>query len=138
MRVLMFACLFAASLTGRGLAAETLYDQLGGHEGLSRIVDRALTLYFSDPRLHDDFDNINRDWLQPRFFAFFCKVTGGPCVYKGRSMAKSHKGLHIDQARFDAVVEDLQTAMDESAIPFRTQNRLLALLAPMERSIVTR
>jgi len=138
MRILMLAALLAASFTSRSLAAETLYDQLGGHDGLSRIVDRALNLYFSDPRLHADFDNIDRSWLQPRFFAFFCKVTGGPCAYKGRSMEKSHKGLHIDQARFDAVVEDLQTAMDDSGIPFRTQNRLLSLLAPMERSIVTR
>jgi len=138
MRILLFASLLAAALTGRCMAAETLYDQLGGHDGLSRIVDRALTLYFTDPRLHADFDNINRDWLQPRFYAFFCKTTGGPCVYKGRAMAPSHKGLHIDQARFNAVVEDLQTAMDESRIPFRTQNRLLALLAPMERAIVTR
>jgi hemoglobin len=137
MRILL-VLLLAGAIPGSAWAAPTLYDELGGHDGLSRIVDRALTLYFTDPRLHDDFDNINRAWLQPRFFAFFCQVTDGPCVYKGRSMAKSHKGLHIDQARFDAVVEDLQTAMDQSGVPFRMQNRLLARLAPMERAIVTR
>jgi hemoglobin len=138
MRILLVLLLLACNAPGRAFAAPTLYDQLGGHDGLWRIVDRALNLYFTDPRLHDDFDNINRAWLQPRFFAYFCKVTDGPCVYKGRTMAASHKGLHIDQARFDAVVEDLQTAMDDSGVPFRMQNRLLARLAPMERAIVTR
>jgi hemoglobin len=138
MRNLVFAFLIAGLMPRPGLAADTLYAQLGGHDGVSRIVDRALTLYFTDPRLHDDFDNINRDWLQPRFFTFFCHLTDGPCTYKGRSMAASHKGLHINQARFDAVVEDLQTAMDDTGIPFRTQNRLLARLAPLERQIVTR
>jgi hemoglobin len=138
MRILLLASLLACFVPGQVRAAKTLYDDLGGHDGLSRLVDRALTLYFTDPRLHDDFDNINRDWLQPRFFTFFCHLTDGPCVYKGRGMAASHKGLHINQARFNAVVEDLQTAMDDTGIPFRTQNRLLARLAPLERQIVTR
>ena len=119
-------------------ASMSLYEQLGGSQGISRIVGNALTLYFTDPRLRDDFDNINRSWLQPRFETFLCHVTDGPCAYKGRSMAASHKGLHITQARFNAVVEDLEAAMDRAGIPFRTQNRLLARLAPMEHDIVTR
>ena len=119
-------------------AGATLYDQLGGQDGVARIADGAMTLYFSDPRLARDFDNINRSWLQPHFAMFLCRVSGGPCVYKGRSMAASHKGLHITEARFNAVAEDLQIAMDRAGVPFRTQNRLLAKLAPMERDIVTR
>ncbi len=137
LRPLLFALLgIAASMPVTARA--TLYDQLGGHDGVARITDAAMTLYFTDPRLRRDFDNINRDWLQPHFATFLCHVSDGPCSYKGRSMAASHKGLHIDQARFDAVVEDLQTAMDRAGVPFRTQNRLLARLAPMERDIVTR
>ncbi len=116
----------------------TLYDQLGGHDAVARIADGAMTLYFSDPRLSGDFDNINRAWLQPRFASFICHVAGGPCAYKGRSMAASHRGLHITEARFLAVVEDLETAMNDAGVPFRVQNRLLARLAPMERDIVTR
>jgi hemoglobin len=41
-------------------------------------------------------------------------------------------------ADFNALVEDLQLAMDDSEIPFATQNRLLAILAPMERDIVNK
>jgi hemoglobin len=53
-------------------------------------------------------------------------------------MATEHKALHINTAEFDAVVEDLQDSMDKVGVPFRTQNRLLALLAPMKKQIVTR
>ena len=53
-------------------------------------------------------------------------------------MAASHKGLHLNQAKFNAVAEDLQTAMEQAGIPYWTQNRLMALLAPMQRDIVTR
>jgi hemoglobin len=106
--------------------------------GVSRIASNALDLYFTDPRLSQDFGNINRDFLQPRFTSYICIVAGGPCVYKGHSMKASHKGLAITQEKFNAVVEDLQLAMDRASVPFRVQNRLLARLAPMEHDIVTR
>ncbi len=119
-------------------AGDRLFDSLGGQPGIARIADDAVALYMTDPRLRSYFDNINPDWLKPRFANFICHVTDGPCTYRGRSMAASHRGLHVDEAAFDAVVEDLQAALRRERIPFWTQNRLLARLAPMERDIVTR
>ena len=119
-------------------AGSTLYSKLGEHAGIERIVDGAVALYLTDPRLKDDFDNINPDHLRTRITNFICQLVGGPCEYKGRPMAASHKGLHVNQAKFNAVAEDLQTAMEQVGIPYWTQNRLMALLAPMQRDIVTR
>lgn len=116
----------------------TLYAKLGERPGIARIVSGAVGLYMTDPRIKDDFDNINPDWLKARLTDFICQITGGPCQYKGRSMAVSHKGLHLDQGQFNAVAEDLQTAMERAGVPYWTQNRLIALLAPMQRNIVTR
>ncbi len=65
-------------------------------------------------------------------------VAGGPCTYTGRSMHDAHKGLHLTNADFNAVVEDLQKALDKESIPFATQNRFLALLAPMQHEVVTK
>jgi len=45
-------------------------------------------------------------------------------------MTAAHKGLHLTNADFNAVVEDLQVAMNECDILFATQNRFLARLAP--------
>ena len=53
-------------------------------------------------------------------------------------MKKSHIKLGITEREFNALVEQLQQAMDEEDIPFHTQNRLLALLAPMKKDIVER
>ena len=122
----------------RASAGETLYDRLGGEAGVKRIVNDGIDLYFSDPRLHTYFDNINPAWLKPRFATYICAVSDGPCTYRHRSMAATHKALHVNEAAFDATVEDLQQAMRQQAVPFWVQNRLLARLAPLERSIVTR
>lgn len=136
--VVLAALLLAFHLPGAARASGTLYADLGGREGIARIVDGAVASWQTDPRIKADFDNINFDHLRTRITDFVCQVAGGPCLYKGRSMAASHKGLHLHEAEFDAVAEDLQSAMERVGIPYRTQNRLMALLAPMERDIVTR
>ena len=67
----------------------------------------------------------------------FCQVMGGPCVYKGADMKSSHSNLDIKKSDFNALVEVLQQTMDAQGIPFREQNKLLALLAPMHRDTIT-
>lgn len=68
----------------------------------------------------------------------FCQVAGGPCQYAGHDMTAAHRGLHLTNRDFNAVVEDLQAAMEACNIPFRVQNRFLARLAPMQHQVVTR
>jgi hemoglobin len=53
-------------------------------------------------------------------------------------MHDAHKGLHLTNADFNALVEDLQAGMDKAGVSFATQNRLLARLAPMNRDVVTK
>jgi hemoglobin len=123
---------------GPSQAEETLYRQLGGKDGVARIVEAAVSLWLVDGRVKDDFDNINPARLKSRVADQLCELTKGPCVYHGRSMAVAHAHLNINQAKFNAVAEDLQTAMQSVGVPYWTQNRLMALLAPMQRDIVTR
>ena len=119
-------------------AGTTLFADLGGISGIGRIVDTAVALFLADDRIKLDFDNINPDRLKLRLKSKLCQVADGPCEYKGRSMQASHEGLAVTQAKFNAVAEDLQTAMEQAGVGYWTQNRLMARLAPMQRSIVTR
>lgn len=119
-------------------AADTLYDRLGGRPGITLIVGKLVALCLTDDRIKADFDNINPDRLRSRLADKLCQLAGGPCNYPGRSMAASHNGLEVTRAKFNAVAEDLQTAMAQAGVPYWTQNRMMALLAPMQRDIVTR
>jgi hemoglobin len=121
-----------------GASGDTLYAQLGARAGIERIVGIALALDLADPRVSDDFGNVNLDRLRARLANEICMVAGGPCLHVGRSLAATHKGLHVNQAKFNAVAEDLQEAMEQAGVPYWTQNRLMARLAPMQRAIVTR
>jgi hemoglobin len=135
-RLLALPLLLFFSLPAR--AEDTLYDDMGGQAGIDRIVDASVDNYLADDRIKAIFDESNIDRLRAEFKVQFCQVAGGPCQYKGHDMAEAHKGLHLTNANFNAVVEDLQDAMDKVGLPFATQNRFLARLAPMQHQVVSR
>ncbi len=118
--------------------ADSLYDDLGGKDALVRITERLVELTFNDPRTAHQFKQTKRDRLTNLLVDQFCELTGGPCKYKGVNMKKSHIKLGITENEFNALVEQLQQAMGEEGVPFHTQNKFLALLAPMKRDIVER
>jgi hemoglobin len=117
---------------------DTLFQDMGGQENVAKIANDTTDNFLADDRIKATFDNTNMDRFRKLLAEQFCVVAGGPCAYTGRSMKDAHKGLHLDNADFNAVVEDLQKAMDKDGVSFATQNRFLARLAPMQHDIVTR
>jgi len=128
----------AGLMAAPAFAADTLYDDLGGKVGMDRIVDVSVDNYLADPRIKDIFSESNIDRIRMELKDQFCQVAGGPCVYRGHDMVATHKGLHLTNANFNALVEDLQDAMTKCDVSFATQNRFLALLAPYQHQVVTR
>jgi hemoglobin len=120
------------------LADDPLFQDLGGRDGIATIVNDATVNFLADPRIKATFDQTDMDRFKTNLTDQLCVVAGGPCVYKGHTMSEAHKGLHLTNADFNALVEDLQAGMDKAGVPFATQNRLLARLAPMHRDVVTR
>ena len=137
-RCVCLALLIVGLISHPARAEDSLYMRLGGQEGVVRIVAVSVALWLADDRIKADFDNINLDRLKKRLVAQFCQLTGGSCEYKGRPMKAAHAGLGLTQAKFNALAEDLQTAMERVGIPYWTQNQLMALLAPMQRDVVTK
>ncbi|SDD87690.1 MULTISPECIES: group I truncated hemoglobin [Kordiimonas] len=118
--------------------ADSLFDDLGGKDAIARMMTRLVELTSADPRTAHQFEQTKKDRLARLLTDQVCELSGGPCKYRGVNMKKSHIKLGITEAEFNALVEQLQQAMDEEGVPFHTQNRLLALLAPMKRDIVER
>ena len=117
---------------------DTLFSDMGGKAGIDRLVDASVDNYLADDRIKAIFDESNIDRIRMELKDQFCQLAGGPCVYKGHNMVATHKGLHLTNANFNALVEDLQAAMEKCGISFPTQNRFLARLAPYQHEVVTR
>ena len=117
--------------------ASVLKD-FGGKEGLTAIVGTFMDNMMADPRTQPFFANVDRERVKRELSEQFCVILGGDCIYSGRDMRTTHAGLKIDRNNFNALVEDLQRAMTTHKVPFRSQNKLIAVLAPMHREAVTR
>jgi len=117
-------------------APQTLYQALGSESGISQIVDESVAIFLQDERIKDSFKETNIPRLTQLLKEQFCVISAGPCKYTGDDMKTVHQGLGINAAQFYALAEDVQIAMDKLRISSATQNRLMALLAPMKRDIV--
>lgn len=115
-----------------------LFEAFNGEAGIARIVDDMVDRSLADPRIRDIFAASDIVRLRRTLKEQFCYILGGPCDYTGKDMASSHKDHGIANREFNALVENLQLAMNAEGVPFRAQNKLLAKLAPMQRDVVTR
>ena len=115
-----------------------VFEQFGGKPGIDALMEDFMIRLIDDPRTRDYFAEADQKHIKQMLAEQFCVILGGPCAYTGKGMKETHARLAINEGGFNALVEDLQLAMDKHKIPFRAQNKLLAKLAPMHREIVTR
>ena len=117
-------------------APETLYEKLGGEPGVHAIVEGTFVYTLEDDRIKHTFDESNVDRVKMLIEEQICDITDGPCEYTGQTMERVHRGLELTTLHFNALVENMQKAMRDEDIPFRTQNQLIAILAPMHGDVV--
>jgi hemoglobin len=119
-------------------ADKTLYEAMGGEPALRSAVEHFADLVQTDDRINFTFAEADMSKFKKLIFEQLCNLSGGPCQYTGRDMRTSHAKLNINNAEFNSLAEDLYMALDRAGIPYRLQNKLMALLAPMQHDIVTR
>jgi hemoglobin len=117
-------------------ADATLYDQIGGEAKFRAVVDELVVVMMSDERINFTFAETDMPKFKQLLFEQLCNITGGQCKYTGRSMEESHAKLKSTNTQFNALAEDLYIAFDRHDVPYRLQNKVMALLAPMQRDIV--
>lgn len=129
--------LMAGASSAQTAANDQLYKAFGEKAGLVTLMDDFMVRLLADPRTGPHFKPSNQQRVKEQLVDQLCQLSGGPCVYKGADMKSAHANLDIKKSDFNALVEVLQQSMDAKGIPFRTQNQMLALLAPMHRDTIT-
>jgi hemoglobin len=134
-----------ALLTTHALAQEgakvvdaATFRDFGEKAGLIKIMDDFMVGLLKDSRTKPFFENVDQQRVKEQLVDQICEILKGPCEYKGAKMTPVHKELGLNREHFNALVEQLQFAMDRNNVPFSSQNKLLAVLAPMHRNIVTK
>ena len=79
--------------------SETLYERLGGTEGIQRIANDLIDNHMENPRISRRFAESDLANLKKVAAEFFISGTGGPNVYNGKDMVSAHKGMNITAVR---------------------------------------
>ncbi len=136
---LCFGLAWPAAQAQSGATKErSLYTTLGEKAGITALMDDFVDRLLADPVIGHFFKDTKPANLKEQLRDQVCLLSGGPCQYEGDTMKAAHADLAVRKSDFNRMVEVLQLSMDHRNIPFRAQNRLLALLAPMHRDIITR
>ena len=120
------------------LKDDSVFKAFHGKEGLVRITSDLVDRNLADPRIKDIFATADVVRLKRTLAEQFCYILDGGCDYTGKDMTASHKDQGITPRDFNALVENLQWAMDKEGVPFGAQNKLLAKLAPMSKQAIER
>lgn len=110
--------------------AKTLYERLGGIEGITRLVDDVVDAHFANPLIKTRFEN-TRDVEHAKRMTveFFCAGSGGPQTYTGRDLVTAHKGMNISEQEFIA-------AMDKNNLADDVKKDVLAVLYSLKGQVI--
>lgn len=121
----------------------SLYDRLGRREGIYDLMAASIDslhgneqLNRQNPKLAAAKSRTNPAALKEKVTDFICKLTGGPCVYTGRTMKASHAPLDITESDWRIFVDDFVKLMNERSVKRAEQDELLALMAATKADIV--
>jgi hemoglobin len=118
---------------------KTLYQRLGGYDALAAVTDDFIGRMAGDGTLAPFFAGHSKDSLariRQLVVDQLCAATGGPCVYTGRDMVTSHRGMGITEAHWNAAAAHLIATLDKFEVPEKEKGEVLALVATLKDQIV--
>lgn len=121
------------------MSEKSLYDRLGGYDGIRGFVDNLL------PRLQGD-DALGRFWAhrgadgvareKQLLVDYLCTNAGGPLLYTGRDMLLSHKGMQISESDWDAFLGHAGATIETLGVPEGEANDVVAFVLSIKDDIV--
>lgn len=123
----------------------SLWERLGGEDGVRPLVEEIYKLHVSDPLTKDYFgphkfsNNGNAQYVIDQVFNFFSAGIGGPHEYTGKSMSETHVGMKISQTAFHALTGHVTSAMKarEAGGP-REREEVLSILYSLKSDVMSR
>jgi hemoglobin len=118
---------------------ETLYQRLGGYDGVASYVALVFPRVAQHPELAHMFRGHGKDSQQRQFqlvVELICQKTGGPCAYIGRPMTPVHDGLGITEANWSVFMKILSDGMSEKKYPADVRDEFLAIWRSFHDGVV--
>lgn len=119
----------------------SLFDRLGGTEGISSLVDDIAQAHLDNPVINHAFLPLKEN---PEHFEsfkthvkeFLSAGTGGGATYTGKDLPSAHKGLNSTEKEFLSAVDDILMIMSKHNIDEETKKDMLYILYSMKGAVI--
>jgi hemoglobin len=142
----------------KGNVKRSLFERLGGEEGIALIVEDWVNRAIADPRVNWERKGVKKggfgfdrgdsvEWpntpengtrMKKHIAQFIANSTGGPTLYEGKEMKPVHAPMQITNDEFEAAIGDLKASLDNLGVPTEEQKELLAVIETARPQIVSK
>lgn len=121
------------------MSEKTLYERLGGYDGITGFVDDLLPRLQSDSQLGRFWQNRGDDGIKREkqlLIDFLCSNSGGPIYYTGREMKQTHVGMEISESDWSVFLGHAGDTMAALNVPQAECDDVVAFVLSLKNDII--
>ena len=115
---------------------ETLYDRLGGQEGIRAVVDDFYDRLRADEELGEFFDGANMEMLRRTQTDFLCEAAGGPETYDATPVREAHVDVPFTPDHIQRAVELLYESLEAFDVADDDADAVVGAIAQYEDDLL--
>jgi hemoglobin len=119
--------------------SKTLYDRLGGYDGITAFVEDLLPRLQSDSQMGRFWENRGEDGIareKQLLVDYLCNIAGGPVYYTGRDMKTSHSGMKISESDWSLFLGHAGETMKALQVPQQECDEVVAFVLTLRDDLV--
>jgi hemoglobin len=121
------------------MSDKSLYERLGGYDGVVGAVDAILPRLIYDSQLGRFWKNRGQDGISRErqlLIDFICNAAGGGMYYTGRDMTLTHVGMEISDSDWTLFTGHVAAALDSLGVGEPERGDVLGFMDSLKDEIV--
>ncbi len=121
------------------MSDKSLYERLGGYDGIVGAVDEILPRLAGDAQLGRFWQNRGEDGIareRQLLIDFLSDASGGPMYYTGRGMTLTHKGMGIGESDWTVFTGHIAAALDNLSVGEPERGDVLGFMESLKGEVV--
>ena len=121
------------------MSEKSLYERLGGYDGIIVAVDEILPRLAQDSQLGRFWRNRGEDGIareRQLLIDYISNAAGGPMYYTGRDMKLSHAGMAIGEDDWTRFIGHVGAALDHLSVGDPERADVLGFMESLKGDIV--
>ncbi|MFW5963615.1 MAG: group I truncated hemoglobin [Natronomonas sp.] len=118
------------------MAEGTLYERLGGQDGIRAVVDDFYDRLQDDDELGPFFEDADMETLRKTQTDFLCEAAGGPETYDAAPVREAHLHVPFTPAHIQRAVDLLSESLEEFDVPEEDAEKVIGAIAAYEDDLL--